>query len=222
MTLTLSPIAPALRQVLIFGRVREAITGRALNDGVLSAHYVQGPRNGDLDLTLEIKPGGWFAFQGDPARNVPDFSGGGDVTLSVRIAYADRPPVEATLTRPEAELQISATPVTVDGDILTVQSVSGAPFEINLVVPVRPVALEGVLIRDFDPEVPAVGVTVTTPGVPPVVTDLAGRFFIPALPAAETVVLSFDDGGTLADHSFQPDFADAKNTLSLSLPLASP
>ena len=222
MTLTLSPSGPALRQVLIFGRVREEITGRALNDGQLSARYTQGPRDGDLHLALATKPGGWFAFHGEPSQAVPDFEGGGDVTLTVRVVCAGRPPVEASVTRPEAELQISTSPVTVDGDVLTIQSVSGAPFEINLVVPVRPVALEGVLIRDFDPEIPAAGVTITTPGVQPVVSDATGRFFIPALPAAETVTLTFDDGGDVADHSFKPDFADAKNTLSLSLPIASP
>lgn len=222
MMMLLSPSGPATRQALISGRIREAVTGRAVDGCTIQATYAQGPRTGVFTATTATKPGGWFVLHADPSRDVPDFSGGGDVTLTVRIDCPDRTPAEASLVRPEADLLVVDRTVTINGTAQSILAVSGAPFEISPLLALPPVALEGTLIRDFDPESPASGVTVTAAPAAPVISDAAGRFFIPALPPAETVTLALEDGASLVDHSFRPDYSRRKNTLTLSLPIASP
>lgn len=221
MTLIASPGTPSVRQVLVHGRLREALTGRVPTDTTISVHWEQGAKGGALDLTLVMKPGGFFAFHGDPVLDLPDFSGGGDVTLRICLERADCPPVEAPLNVPEAQLVPVNTALTIDGLSVSVFKVPGAPFEISPLVPPRPFALEGYLIRDFDPDVPAAGVKVSVPGALPATSDGNGWFYIPTVPPGETVTATFTDGDAdPADHTFQPDLADAKTTLTLSLPLA--
>lgn len=226
MTLIASPGTPSLRQVLIQGQVREAVTGRVLSDGIITVHFQQGTKSGTLDLTLVQKPGGYFAFHCDPSRDLPDFSGGGEVTLRVRLEWPDRHPVEMSIPVPEAQIVPAKTWLDIDGTSISALKVPGAPFEVRPLAPSRPFALEGYLIRDFDPEVPAIGVTVSVPGAVPVTSDVTGRFFIPAIPPAETVTATFSepsdqDEPPSVEHTFQPDPDRLKTTLTLSLPLAS-
>lgn len=206
------------RQVLGSGRVFEAITGRGLDDFEIELGFTQGARSGGFPVELLRKPGGHFALQLVPERDMPAFAATGDVTLTATVTLPGRPAKLVFINTGPGALALADDTVTIGGTTLAIRRIAGAPFDFSAQVQPRPVALKGTVIRAHDPADPIAGVSVAAPGTPAAVTDAAGSFTIAALPVAETVDLALTEGTSDTVVPFRPDYAQAVNTVTLSLP----
>lgn len=207
-----------LRQVLASGRVADAVTGRGLDGFDITLRFTHGGGSGELPGALALKPDGWFAVQLRPAAQMPDLATVGPVTLTVRVTVPGRPPVEARQVVDGSELALVERSVRVSDTETVVEYVAGAPFTFSITLPPQPVALAGMVVRDHDPDVPVAGVELRADDGPPVVTDARGRFFLPALPVAESVTLALIEGEDQSVITYRPDFSRPVNTVTLSRP----
>lgn len=218
--LTLSSDPLVLRQVLGSGRLSERITNRGFEDFDATMRFEHAGGSGSLPIRLHRKPGGYFALQLAPDREMPDFSEFGTVTLTVRFEIPGKTPEDVTMRPAGTALAFVERTLSVGGQSVTASAISGAPFDFSLVLPPKPVALAGTILRNNDPADPVIGATVSALPALPASTDDLGRFRIPALPVLEKLTLSIDDGGNVTEVTFRPDFTKPENLLTLSLPLA--
>ena len=218
--MTLAFASPRLgqRQVLARGRLFERLTERGFPRFVARLSYSFGTTQGIFPTVLTIRPGGWFALHLDPSRDMPDLSGAGFVRLTLRLERPGDPPLEATLDVPGADLAVVEVPRPVDGQSLTTMRVTGAPFSFGIGVDPAPLLLDGLVLHDSDQAAPAAGITLRVATLPDRVTDAQGRFRIPALPLAEVVTLSFDEGGTITDHTLRPLWGGDAMSHTFSIP----
>jgi hypothetical protein len=207
-----------LRQVLAYGRVSDAITGFGLEGFEVGLGFSSSARSGSLPTEIARKRGGWFALYLSPSRHLAGLSLEGEVTLTARFDTPGRAPVVRTREVDGEDLALVAEELDVSGAMTTVTRVAGAPFVFSAAVPPRPVALRGTVVRDHDPETPAVGVAVRADGGPPAVTDSSGIFLIPELPVALTVTLTLIDRDEEITVIFRPDHSRPINTITLSRP----
>ncbi len=207
----------ALRQALVKGRMSETITGRGLEIADAALESGQDGQSAPIPAKLVTKPGGYFALQLDPGRDMPDLAGGGAVTLTMHLILSGRDPVEVARVVHPADLAVADHEVTAAGRTVTVKTVAGAPLDFSTALPPAAVALAGTLLRDHDPSDPITGVEVRADGGAPAVTDAGGRFFIAALPVAEIVTLTLREGADETSVPFRPDYALRINTITLSL-----
>ena len=215
----------AIRQALGSGQLTETITGRAFEHFEITIAYSHAGGSGALPVTLQKKPGGFFALQLSPERAMPDFSAQTNVTLTATVAIAGKTPFDVTQTVPATDLALADTASSVGGIDVTYRRVVGAPFDFSAQLAPRAVALQGIILRDHDPANPISNVTITTTPAAAggaVSSDADGIFFIPALPVAETIALDLDEGGTPTSVPFRPDYAKPVNTLTFSLATPSP
>lgn len=219
--LALSTDPLALRQALGRGRLSERITNRGFDDFDATMRFSHVGGSGSLPVRLLRKPGGYFALQLAPDREMPDFSDIDTVTLTVRFEIPGNPPIDVPRTLAGAALALVERTLSVGGQSVTASAISGAPFDFSHVLAPKPVALAGTVLRNNDPAEPVAGATVTASPAPPASTDALGRFRIPALPVLETLTLSVDDAGNVTEAPFRPDFTKPENLLTLSLQLVS-
>lgn len=215
----------AIRQAFGTGQLTEMITGRAYDNFGITMAYSHAGGSGRLPLTLQKKPGGFFALQFPPERAIPDFSGQTDVTLTATITIQGKAPFDVVQTVSTTDLALTETASSVGGTPVTYRRISGAPFDFSAQVAPPAVALQGIVVRDHDPANPISNVTITTTPAAPggaVTSDADGIFFIPALPVAEAITLDLDEDGTPVSVPFRPDYARPVNTLTLSLATPSP
>lgn len=206
------------RQVLAAGRFSEEITERPIEGFAAALTYAHAGGSGQFPAQFTAQPGGYFALHISPGRQMPDLSGAGAVTLTLTLSR----PGETDLVLDEgttgAELAVVDQAQTVFGQVVAAPVVSGAPFRFTATIPPQAVLLDGIVILDNDPDAPATGISVTAAPAPPVVSDAEGRFRIPALPIAETVTITFDDGVTQTDRPIQPDYSRTTMAASFSIP----
>lgn len=207
-----------LRQGLAAGRFSEAITERPIEGFTATLDYAHAGGGGTFAAVLAIKPGGWFTLHLHPDRDMPDLSGAGTVTLTLRFSREGQPDVTVAQDVPGAELALVETTLTVAGQEVTAHRIAAAPFAFAAEVQPRAVLLDGLVLFDDDPETPAAGVTITAAPAAPVAADGEGRFRIPALPVAESVTLAFDDGGDVTERTLRPDYARPAMTVTFSIP----
>ena len=210
----------AIRQALGTGQLTEEITGRAFENFEITMTYSHAGGSGPLPVTLQKKPGGFFALQFPPERAMPDFSAQTDVTLTATIAILGKAPFDVAQTVPSTDLALTDTVSSVGGTPVTYRRIIGAPFDFSAQLAPDAVALRGIVLRDHDPASPISNVTIaTTPAAPggAVVSDADGIFFIPVLPVAEAITLDLEEGGTPKSVPFRPNYARPVNTLTLSL-----
>lgn len=207
-----------LRQVLARGRVSDAVTGRGLGTFDVALGFTHGGGSGDLPGVLALKPDGWFAVQVRPAVQMPDLAAAGPVTLTARVTVPGRGAVEVAQVVDGTELALVEVSVPVGDSETVVERIAGAPFTFSVALPPQPVALAGIVLRDHDPDIPVAGVEVRADVGAPVVTDARGRFFLPALPVAETITLTLTEDAEESTTSYRPDFSRPVNTVTLSRP----
>jgi hypothetical protein len=216
---------PAILQALGIGQLTEDITQRAFENYEITMAYSHAGGSGPLPVTLQKKPGGFFALQLPPERAMPDFSARADVTLTATIAIQGRAAIDVAQTIPGTSLALTDTTASVAGTSVTYRRISGAPFDFSTQIAPRAVALQGVILRDHDPANPVSDVSVTTTPAASggaVTSDVDGIFFIPVLPIAEVITLNLDEDGTMTNVPFRPDYARPVNTLTASLATPSP
>lgn len=212
-----APTPLTSRQVIVRGRVSQAVTQATPAVVAASLSYAHGPGGGPLPVSLETKPGGYFALHLDVARQMPDLSNDGPVTLELTLAVKGHDALKTSATFPSARFARVERPVMVAGQTLVSHAVAGAPFVLDLSVPAKAVGLRGIIIKDHDPEVPLAGVKVSA-GTTQVLTAANGRFAIAALPVAETVEIQLEGAGPPITVPFRPDYEIPVNTITLSLP----
>jgi hypothetical protein len=93
------------------------------------------------------------------------------------------------------------------------ERIAAAPMRIDLALDPIPVALEGHVFVEGDPDQPAGGADVEVI-VPPglaTTTDAAGEFRLIALPVAAVLTIRVTHAGDASQHSFRPDFTQRIN-----------
>lgn len=211
------------QQALVCGRVYDSLSGRGHDDfdGVLTFdHQPSGGRRGPaLPVRLGHRPDGWFVFSAPDVRQVPAPPADDPVRLIVHLALPGRDPLQHTVEIPRDEFTVVETEVKIDGRTIRVPSMPRAPWQSMIPVAPRPVALDGIVLHDHDPTDPAAGVTVSVTGIASQVTDLQGRFFLPALPVSPEVTLTLAaPGDPPREERFRPDYDRPVNRVALSLP----
>lgn len=217
MSVILASTRAMARQVLIRGRVGEAITGRGFDGFSVRVRAEQGAVTCALPFVTALKPGGWYAAHLNPGAVWPEFDPGPDVTLRVEITIPGRSPVTQSRAFSPALVALTDAVLTIGGQPVMARLVSGAPFVFDVTLDPPAVALQGTVLRGNDPADPITGATVTAAPTPGVVTDANGQFFIPTLPVAETVTLALSEGGPAVTIPFTPDYARRVNRVTLSL-----
>lgn len=208
-----------LRQVLVRGRIADQVTGRGLRPAAVLLAFRQAARTGVLPCALTVAADGWYALHLAPAVQLPVLPSAGTVTLTARITVTGREPVEVSRDVAGADLAVVDVPVEIDGAECVVTRVTRAPFELSAVLAPPPVALDGIVLRDHDPDRPAAGVTVRVEGAGTgVTTDAGGRFFLSPLPAAAGVLLHLTDGAATSTARLHVDRSRPVCAVTLSVP----
>lgn len=220
MSVVFASVRPGQRQVLAQGRLSERLTGRGLAGFDARLDYAHAGGRGRFPAVLAVRSGGWFALHLDPSRDMPALAGAGPVRLTLHVMRPGTPPHDVVLDVDGAGLAVTETEQIVAGQAMRVARIADAPFEFDIAFDPAPVLLDGLVLFDGDPEMPAAGVTVTIATLPDRVTDAGGRFRVPALPLAQEITLSFELGGTPAHHSLRP--AWGAGTMTRTFPIPSP
>lgn len=205
------------RQVLVRGRVNEAVTGKVFNDFAATLSFSTGTGQGTLPATILVKSGGHYALQLDPSRAMPDLSKGGPVTLKLEIIIPGRPPLVQSKIIPAADFAFVSKPVKVGSQTLAAKVISGAPFVFDFTLPATPVGLRGIVLKKHDSDTPLAGVKIRAGAAPQVLSAANGRFAITALPVTETVSIQMEGTGPIETFVFRPDYDIPVNTITLSL-----
>ena len=223
--LAFTPTAVSLRQVLAQGRFYEAITNREIAGFAASLSYSHADGEGIFDTRLAIKPAGYFALSLDPSSTMPNFSAYDSITLTLTLT---KQPSTASITAQKdvasAQLALVEQEYSVNKQTLKLLRVSGAPFVFDdIAVEPEPFLLDGLLLRDNDPEDPVGGVAVTVVGFDEIQvknTDSEGRFRIATLPISETVTLQFTDADNtiVTKQTLRPAWGHGSMSKTFSLP----
>lgn len=217
MSVLLASSSLAPRQLLLRGRVSEAITGRGLAPSEIRVEAEQGAVRAALPVTITHKPGGWYGAHLVPRGVWPVFAPAPDVTLWVTFTLPGRAPSLLSQTVSASALDLTSVALSLAGQPVHADRISGAPFDFSLSLDPLPVALAGTVIRDHDPSDPIAGVTLTAAPAAPVLSDAQGQFFIPALPVLEQVQIGLSTGGPVTNVTLTPDYARRVNMATLSL-----
>lgn len=218
MILLADPTVP-LRQVLVRGRIADQVTGRGLRPSAVLLSFRHAAGAGVLPGALTLAADGWYALHLVPAAQMPDLSAAGTVTFTARITVTGREPVEVSRDVAGGDLAVVDVPVEIDGADRVVARVTGAPLELSAVLAPPPVALDGIVLRDHDPERPAAGVTVRVEGAgADETTDAGGRFFLSPLPVAASVLLHLTDGAATSTARVHVDHSRPVCAVTLSVP----
>ncbi len=212
-----APSPLSVRQVLVRGKVSEAVTARVFGDFAAKLSFTTATGQGVLPATLLIKPGGHYALQLDPSRDMPDLSKGGPVTLKLEVTIPGRTPLVQSKVIPAAKFALAVKPVKIGTQTLNSRVLSGAPFVFDFKLPAKPVGLRGIVLKKHDPDAPLAGVKIRAGTAPQVLTAANGRFAINALPVTETVSIQLEGTGPIETVVFRPDYDLPVNTITLSL-----
>lgn len=216
MTVFASPSLSA-RQILVQGKVSEAVTGRRFTDFKAVLSFSNGAGQGILPVTLQTKPGGHYALHLEPVRDLRDLSKNGPVTLMLTVTVAGRDPLVQAKNIPAAKFALVSKPVKIGTQMLDSRVLAGAPFVMDFIFSAAPVGLRGTVLNKNDPDAPLAGVKVRAGTAPQVLTAANGRFVVTALPVTETVEIELEGAGPVETVVFRPDYDIPVNTITLSL-----
>jgi len=205
------------RQILVQGKVSEAVTGRRFTDFETALSFSHAAGQGILPARLQTKPGGHYALHLDPVRDLRDLSKNGQVTLTLTVTVAGRAPFVQAKRIPAAKFALVSRPVRIGTQMLDSRVLVGAPFAMDFIFPAAPVGLRGIVLNRNDPEAPLAGVKVRAGTAPQVLTGANGRFVVTALPITETVDIELEGTGPVETVVFRPDYDIPVNTITLSL-----
>lgn len=217
--LALASTTVPIRQVLAQGRFYESITNRGMAGFHATLGYSHAGGEGIFRTAQTILPEGYFALHLDPGNTMPNLSQVDSVTLILTLIRASAAPVIAQVNVDGADLSLEEQEHTVNNQLVRVHRISGAPFVFDMPVEPKPILLDGLLLRNSNPEEPAGDVEVSVLGITEtVVTNPEGRFRITTLPISETVTLQFDDNGTVYKRTLRPAWGNGSMTQTFSLP----
>lgn len=201
------------RQVLLSVRVSDAITGRGIADAGVALAYDPSGSGAFLALPARLarRADGWFAYAIDPEA-VPAPSGPSPALRVTAEAAAHQGATRTVSVDPD-DLGLVQDTRTVAGHTVTSSRIDGAPFHVGIALDPAPIALEGTVYVEGDPEQPAEGATVEVVAPPgrSTTTDERGAFRITDVPVAGVVSLRITHGSTTADRSFRPDYRQRVN-----------
>ncbi|MGK6353931.1 carboxypeptidase-like regulatory domain-containing protein [Sphingomonas sp. DT-207] len=200
-------------QVLLGGRLSNTVTGRGVDAPTLTLSFDPDGSGNFVALPARLgrRADGWFAWYLAPEQ-MPGASGP-DAALRIEASAAGHSAALATLAIDPADLALVTETRTLGGRPATLKRIQGAPFRLDVTVDPLPVALEGHVHAEGDPEQPVDGATVEVVAPPgaTTATDAAGDFRIAVLPVAEEITLRITHGGDTADRIFRPDFSQRIN-----------
>jgi hypothetical protein len=212
-------------QAVVCGRVFDSISGSGLADFDVTLSYThlggpgRPPGSGMLPVRLAHRADGWFVLYLVDARQMPDLTEPATVTLTARVTTPGRAAVEHSRGVPGAHLAVVETTIEVGGVPVVVPGLPEAPWSFSVPVAPRPVSIDGVVLREHDPDTPVAGVSITSTGTAPVVSDATGRFFIPSLPVLAEVTLTLTETGKPPlNLDIRPDYDRPVNVITVSLP----
>jgi hypothetical protein len=212
-----APNPLSVRQTLVRGKVFEAVTNRSFGAFTAVLSFTNSAGQGLLPAKLMAKRGGHYALQLDPAREMPDLSKNGPVTLKLVVTIPGRDPLAQTKNIPAAQFALVSRPVKVGDQMLSTRVLAGAPFVFDFTLPAKPVGLRGIVLKKHDPDQPLAGVKIRAGNAPQVLTAANGRFAINALPVTEAVSIQLEGTGPIETVTFRPDYELPVNTITLSL-----
>lgn len=207
-----------LNQLLVKGRVSEAVTGRSLDGFGAVLETVHAGRTRTVPARLMVKPAGYFGLALAGGHGIVAPLAADAVTLRLTVTLADGRSLAVELVVTGADLARGEMPVTVSGQTLSGTAVSGAPFAMDAVFDPKPVTLFGTVIADNDPAQPVDAADVVA-GELSATTDGRGQFRLGPLPLQDSVTLTISKGTVSADFPFRPDFDTTANVAAFSLDL---
>ncbi|HEX8309321.1 MAG TPA: hypothetical protein VF645_12975 [Allosphingosinicella sp.] len=200
--------AAALTQVLVSGRVSDAMSGRGLDGAAPILDFDPSGSGGFVSLPARLTRhgDGWFAFHLAPGA-MPQPSG---PTPTLRLAASAARHVDglATVAVPPADLALASEEQTIAAHDVTIVRIAGAPFRIALTLDPLPVALAGHVFIDGDSDQPAAGadVEIVVPPGASTTTGADGGFGLLTLPVAAEVTVKVTHGGEVRNHVVRPDY----------------
>ena len=208
----------SVRQNLATGRIGERITGRGLEivSASVSARVAAGPFR-PIAARFMRRSEGYFAFNLQPARDMPDFSAAPSVTLRAEFYRDGNGPIVIERTVQGSVLTLQDNIRDIAGQQVIVRTIAGAPIDLSVTTDPAAVALQGIVLRSHDPLQPLAGIGATA-GAVSTTTDAQGRFFLPALPLLATVVIELTEDSIVTNHPYHIDYARPVNSVTLSLP----
>lgn len=211
------------QQALFTGQVVNALTGAGLTQYALELVMRLPGETAFRPLPCQLvkSSAGYFAASGVAVQALPQQLDPGDL-IEFRFIVASPGFSEQQITANVSAASITATETasTLAGHEVTLQIIN-APV-LHQIIALQPVAvgLQGMTIEDNDPSAPLNGVSVQViePVIlPPVVSDTQGRFRIPSLPIAHSVVLHVVLGGESFNITHHIDYNSPLNTRMISL-----
>jgi hypothetical protein len=200
---------PVVREALVTGRVRDALTGVGLGAELALAWRVGASAAfRPVPARLARRGDGRFAYHADPAR-LPAIDPAATVALRLTTTVAGREPVEATRTTSGAAWALTPKTAPTSGGAVSWDGLAAPVAAFDVAVVPRAVALEGRVLRDHDPTTPAAGAVLAIVDPPEPLTataDAAGFFRLAALPTAALVTLRITHGGDARDVAYRPDY----------------
>lgn len=221
MTAALASLSdPGGRQLLVTGRIADAVSGRGIDDAALSLAYDAAGSGAfrPLRAVLARRADGWFAFHLAPRHLPPPI--GAFPALRLAVEAARHTGAVRTIAAPPADLAIAEETRMVLGHPVSFARIAGAPFRQSVALDPRPVALEVTVLVAGDPADPAIGATVemlTLPGGS-ALTDASGSASFAALPVVAAATFRVTRGGTVSQHVVRPDFALPVNRVVFAVP----
>lgn len=210
--------AAPTRQAVLTGRVFERLSERDVTG--LTARLLlvaSGGARRPLPARFVLRPGGWFAFFLDPGRDLATFQDADAAALRVEFAAPGRPDQAQEVPVVAADLRPVAATVTIGGQPVPIRRLAARAPTLSAPFDPAAVALEGVILREGDPEDPASGAQAAI-GALSAVADAAGRFRLAPLPLSAEVALTVTDGAQVSQHRHRIDWESPVNRIVLSLP----
>ncbi|MGD9749797.1 MAG: hypothetical protein AB7W59_02260 [Acidimicrobiia bacterium] len=216
----MNPLADiaALRQVLVSGRVSEAITGRALAGFTAQLDVVGDGWARSLPVDATLKAQGWYALSCSGPSGHLILPPEDEVELRLSITLPDGRRGRAGVTSTGAELTPVRQPVTIAGEIHDLLVVPAAPIRLDCSIPPAPIALSGQVIIDNDPRATVAGATISI-GELTTTSDASGSFQLGPIPLEAVLVVQIIADAASVEATFRPDFTNRNNTAVFSVDL---
>ena len=210
---------PGGRQLLVTGRVADAISGRGIA-AEIALDYDAAGDGGFRPLPAELarRADGWFAFHLAP-RHLPPPTGAAPA-LRLTITAPGHAGAVRTIAVAPVELALEEATRTVAGHPVTLQRIVGAPFRQSAQLSPHAVALDVVVLEAADPASPIAGATVemlTLPGGSQVTGSDGGCRFSP-LPVVAAVEFRVTRGQQVTQHRVRPAFDRPLNRAVFAVP----
>lgn len=212
---------PGGRQLLVTGRVADAISGRGVADATIMLAYDAAGAGlfQALPAQLARRDDGWFGFHIAP-RQLPPPTGDAPV-LRLSVSAQRYTGAQLPITPTPAELALASTDRSIFGHPIEIQRIAGAPFRCSIALMPQAVALEVMVLIAGDPATPAVGATVemlTPPGAE-MISDASGSCRFAPLPVAATVAFRVTRGPRVSTFNVRPDFTQPVNGTVFAVPV---